>query len=235
MAKNVPQHLAIIMDGNRRWARERGLQVFAGHEVMVRQKLEQLVAKAIDAGVKYLTLWAFSTENWNRGKLEVDVLMNLFREIFSTQAERFHEKGVRINTLGEMSRFAPDIQQGVAHWKEQTKNNDKLVLTFAINYGGKDELLRAMRRMLEANPGLKPAQIQEDFFAQYLDSQQGVILPDPDLIIRTSGEERLSGFLTWQSAYAEFYFSKVMMPDFDDQEFDRALAEYARRQRRFGK
>ena len=230
-----PQHVAIIMDGNRRWARQQGLAIIEGHRKMTDEMIERLALKAIKENIPYLTLWAFSTENWQREQQEVDDLMTLFRQFFDEQITRLQRHGIRINTIGELSRFDQDIQDKLAHCKEETKDNKKLVLTIALNYGGRDEIIRAMRRMLTAHSQLTPEEVDENLFAQYLDTNQGVNLPDPDLIIRPGRVERLSGYLTWQSVYSELYFPDLLMPDFDEAAFDQALADYAQRQRRFGR
>lgn len=218
----IPQHVAIIMDGNRRWARQNGLAIIKGHRKVAEEMIERLADFAIAKGIKFLTLWAFSTENWQRPSEEVKGIMELFRETFATSSKRLHQKGVRVAIIGDLSRFPEDIQDGVNFWLKETKNNQKLTVTFALNYGGRDELLRAVRA-------------GGDDFENHLDTKKMIVLPDPDLLIRPGGEKRLSGFLTWQSVYTELYFTDVLMPDFDEQEFAKALADYASRQRRFGK
>lgn len=218
----IPKHVAIIMDGNRRWAKQRGLAVIKGHRKVAEEMIERLADFAIGKGISYLTLWAFSTENWERPKEEVAGVMDLFRETFATSADRLHRKGVRVAVIGQLNRFPKDIQEGVAHWVEETKNNQKLTVTFALNYGGRDEIRRAV-----TEGGVD--------FEQHLDTVSKIALPDPDLLIRPGGEKRLSGFLTWQSVYTELYFTDVLMPDFDEAEFMKALEDFAARQRRFGK
>jgi undecaprenyl diphosphate synthase len=210
------------MDGNRRWAKQRGLAVIKGHRKVAEEMIERLADFAIVKGISYLTLWAFSTENWERPKEEVAGVMDLFRETFSTSADRLHKKGVRVAVIGQLNRFPEDIQEGVAHWVEETKNNQALTVTFALNYGGRDEIRRAV-----AEGGAD--------FEQHLDTASKIVLPDPDLLIRPGGEKRLSGFLTWQSVYTELYFTDVLMPDFDEAEFMKALEDFAVRQRRFGR
>lgn len=218
----IPQHVAIIMDGNRRWARQNGLAIIKGHRKVAEEMIERLADFAIAKGIKFLTLWAFSTENWQRPSEEVKGIMELFRETFATSSKRLHQKGVRVAVIGDLSRFPEDIQDGVNFWLKETKNNQKLTVTFALNYGGRDELQRAVRAGGEN-------------FENHLDTKKMIVLPDPDLLIRPGGEKRLSGFLTWQSVYTELYFTDALMPDFDEQEFAKALADYASRQRRFGK
>lgn len=226
----IPQHIAIIMDGNRRWAKKHKLLALQGHEYVSEKVIEPLVDRCIERGVKYLTLWAFSTENWRREKEEVAGLMQLFRHSFKKNAQTLHDKGVRLNTIGDMSRFPADIQKGVQEWIERGKSNTKITVTFALNYGGRDEILRAVKKLLSEN--CQPEKLTEEIFSNYLDTAD---MPDPDLIIRPGGEQRLSGYLPWQAVYAEFYFTDVLMPDFSPTELDKALEEYERRQRRFGK
>lgn len=216
------RHVAIIMDGNRRWARQKGLAIIKGHRKVAEEMIERLADFAIKRGVGYLTLWAFSTENWERPKEEVAGVLELFRETFKTSAKRLHDKQVRVAVIGDLSRFPKDIQEGVDFWVKETAQNQNLTVTFALNYGGRDEIKRAVR-------------LGGENFEAFLDTKRLVDLPDPDLLIRPGGEQRLSGFLTWQSVYTELYFTNVLMPDFDETEFGRALEEYAHRQRRFGK
>lgn len=218
----IPKHVAIIMDGNRRWARQNGLAIIKGHRKVAEEMIERLADFAILKGIAYMTLWAFSTENWQRPEEEVDGIMDLFRETFSTSAEKLHKKGVRVAVIGDLSRFPKDIRDGVNFWIKETEDNHKLIVTFALNYGGRDEIQRAVR-----DGG-------QDF-EQFLDTKKIIALPDPDLLIRPGGEKRLSGFLTWQTVYSELYFTDVLMPDFDEKEFAKALEDYAQRQRRFGK
>lgn len=224
----VPQHVAIVMDGNRRWAKKQGLKPSLGHKQMVDHGIQELVEGAKELGIKYLTLWAFSTENWKRDPREVKFLMDLFRDMFGNKAEKLHEKGVKIQTIGDLTRFDQDIQDGVANWKEITKDNQAIVVNFALNYGGRDELLRAIEKA--TNDG-KKGKLTEEEFASYLDTAG---MPDPELIIRTSGEQRLSGFLLWQSNYAEFYFPDTLMPDFDRKELKKAIQIFSDRKRNFG-
>lgn len=218
----VPKHVAIIMDGNRRWARQNGFSIIKGHRKVAEEMIERLADFAILRGIAYMTLWAFSTENWQRSEEEVAGIMDLFRETFSTSAEKLHKKGVRVAVIGDMSRFPRDIREGVEFWVNETKRNQKLIVTFALNYGGRDEIERAV------DAGGKD-------FKNFLDTKTMIDLPDPDLLIRPGGEKRLSGFLTWQTVYSELYFTDVLMPDFDEKEFDKALNDYSQRQRRFGK
>lgn len=231
---NIPQHVAIIMDGNRRWARKQGLAVIAGHAEAVDKTVENLIERAGELGVKYLTLWAFSTENWGREKDEVDGLMNLFRKALMNKVEKFIAKGARLRLIGDMSRFAPDIQEGMKKAIEASNKNDKITVTFALNYGGRDEILRAIKKMHEEirNSSFEIRNLDEKHFSSFLDTAG---MPDPDLIIRTGGEQRTSGFLMWSAAYSELYFTDPLFPDFTPAEFDKAIEDYQGRQRRFGK
>lgn len=235
----IPKHIALIMDGNRRWARQHKMEVIQGHDYVANKVIEPLVDHCIKRGVAYLTLWAFSTENWQRDPYEVEGLMNIFRGGFHQSAKRLSEKGVRLNVIGDMTRFPKDIQKNAAEWLEMSKENKKITVTFALNYGGRDEILRAVRKMLVENKEQIADEkadlhklVTAEKLSNYLDTNG---LPDPDLLIRPGGEQRLSGFLTWQAIYAEFYFTDVLMPEFGPAELDKALDEYAQRARRFGK
>lgn len=221
------KHIAIIMDGNRRWAKQHKLQALQGHEYVANKVIEPLVERCIDHHIPYLTLWAFSTENWRRDPQEVEGLMNLFREAFTRNAKRLHEQGVRLNAIGDLSKFPQDIQENVAKWLDLSKKNTRITVTFALNYGGRDEIVRAVQKMVD-----QKKEISEENLSHCLDAQT---LPDPDLIIRPGGEQRLSGFLPWQSVYAELYFTDVLMPDFNTSELDKAVTEFQHRARRFGK
>jgi len=215
----IPTHIAIIMDGNRRWAKEHHLSPLTGHQKVADEVLEPLVEHAAKRGVKFITFWAFSTENWKRNKAEVEGIMRIFRYVIRKRWARLHEKGVRVRVIGDLSKFAPDIQQSLHDVMEQTKNNKKITAVFALNYGGRDEIRRAVQK-------------SGNSFEEYLDTMG---IPDPDMIIRTSGEQRLSGFLPWQGVYSELYFPKFHMPDFTPKRLDEALEEYASRKRRYGK
>lgn len=230
----LPQHVAIIMDGNRRWAKAHGMNPLEGHRQVTDGVLEHLVDRCIELNIPYLTLWAFSTENWDRDRAELQGMMQLFRYGLNKKTESLFQKGVRINILGELSRFPDDIAQTCERWMEKTKDNSKITVTFALNYGGRDEMTRAFNRYLQAqgDKNVKDITFSEKDMSQYLDTAD---LPDPDLIIRPGGQFRLSGFMPWQSVYAELYFSDVLMPDFGAQQLDEALEDYQSRQRRFGK
>lgn len=226
-ATQLPQHVAIIMDGNRRWARQHGKLPAEGHRYVVDHVIEELVDRCAELGIRYLTLWAFSTENWERDKSELQAMMKLFRYGLKRKVETLHQKGVRLRVLGELDRFPKDIAQASREMIELTQDNDTVTVTFALNYGGRDEIIRAVNRCLAAGQSLN-----EETFGAYLDTAG---MPDPDLIIRPGGQLRLSGFMPWQSVYSELYFTDVLMPDFSVDEFDRALQDFQNRQRRFGR
>ncbi len=234
MKKNttLPNHIAIIMDGNRRWARDNKLKIFKGHEKVATEGFEKITDHCIKRGIPYLTLWAFSTENWNRSQTEVDAILNLMRTLFIKGFEPMIKKNVRFMTIGDTSRFPEDIQEGLEKLRKSSENNKKITVTLAINYGGRNELARVVKKMLEEeNLKTKTVDQIEEKISQNLDTN---FLPDPDLIIRTGGEQRLSGFLPWQSVYSELYFTDVLMPDFNEAWLDKALEEYQQRERRFG-
>ncbi len=216
---NIPTHVGIIMDGNRRWAKAKGLPAIAGHAYAVEKTVEALIERAGEMGVAYLTMWAFSTENWGRAEEEVAGLMNLFRKAIETKAGKFIKKGARLKMIGDMSRFSPDIQAGMKRVMKESEKNNKITVTFALNYGGRDEIKRAVQK-----GGVD--------FESKLDTAG---MPDPDLIIRTGGDYRLSGFLMWQAVYSELYFTETLFPDFTPEKFGEAIEEYQSRQRRFGK
>jgi len=232
--KNIPTHVAIIMDGNRRWAREHNLPFLEGHRRVADDILEPLVEHAAKCGVSYLTFWAWSTENWQRDKKEVAGIMNIFKHVIAKRWSRLHKNGVRIQVIGNISQFESSIKDALEKVIEQTKNNTRITTVFALNYGGRDELLRAIHN-LQINKSTNKQmneKITEQEFEKYLDTAG---IPDPDLIIRTGGEQRLSGFLLWQSEYSELYFPSWYMPEFTPERLDEAIEEYGKRKRRFGK
>jgi len=224
----LPTHVAIIMDGNGRWARKRSLPRIAGHRAGV-DNLRRILEAAVEFRIKYLTIYAFSTENWARPPDEVHGLMNILEEVIDTQLRELHEKGVRLQHIGRLERLSPALQGKVRHAIELTRNNQRLVLNVAWNYGGRDEIIQAIRRMMAE--GVDPEKIDEDMVHRYLYTWD---CPDPDLVIRTSGELRTSNFLVWQSAYSEWYFPEIFWPDFGKDELLEALWDYARRERRYG-
>ena len=222
---SIPKHVAIIMDGNRRWAKKKGLPVFAGHVYVVENLLERLIEQATKKGIEYITFWAWSTENWKRGEKEVSSILKLFRKALEKKAGKLIKNGARVRIIGDIESFPEDIQKGLNKMVESSEGNKRINVTFALNYGGREEILRAVKDLKEKDIGV-------DEFSKYLYTKD---IPDPEMIIRPGGEKRLSGFMLWQSEYSELYFTDVLMPDFDEKEFDRAIEEYKDRQRRFGK
>ena len=229
---NVPQHIAIILDGNGRWAKKKGMPRSYGH-TQGSKNVERICEDAYKMGVKYLTVYAFSTENWKRPKDEVDTLMNLLRNYMKTCLKTAEKNQMRVRVIGDKTALADDIQKRIAELEEATKDNDGLCFQIALNYGSRDEMLRAMKRMaadcVDGKVGLE--QVDEGLFETYLDTHD---IPDPDLMIRTSGEQRLSNYLLWQLAYSEFYFTDVLWPDFTKEDLAKAIEYYNCRDRRFG-
>jgi undecaprenyl diphosphate synthase len=224
----VPGHVAIIMDGNGRWAREHGLPRPAGHRAGA-ENLRRVIRASLDFGIKILTIYAFSTENWDRPKREITALMKIFARVLNQEIGELHSQGVCIHHLGDLTGVNAEISRKVRDALELTRHNDRLILNIAFNYGGRSEILHAVRKMLA--DGITPDQLNEELFDSYLFTAG---LPDPDLVIRTSGELRISNFLIWQAAYAEFYPTPTYWPDFDRGELYNALVAYSRRKRRFG-
>ena len=229
---NVPQHIAIILDGNGRWAKKRGMPRNYGH-AEGSKNVERICEDAYKLGVKYLTVYAFSTENWKRPKDEVDALMNLLRNYMKTCLKTAEKNRMRVRVIGDKTALDDDIRKRIAELEEATKENDGLNFQIALNYGSRDEMVRAMKRLCEdcKTGKVESAQIDEALFEQYLDTHD---IPDPDLMIRTSGEQRLSNYLLWQLAYSEFYFTDVLWPDFSKEELIKAIEYYNGRDRRFG-
>lgn len=228
----IPRHVAIILDGNGRYAKERGLPRKLGHKAGC-DNLEAIVSDAAELGIEVLTVYGFSTENWKRSDEEVGSLMRLFSIYLRRLKKVAVQKNVRVTAIGEVSRFSKDIQKGLADLVELTKDNTRMRFVIAINYGSRNELTRAARKLAEmaAEKKLAPNEITEELFAARLDTAG---LPDPDLMIRTGGEIRLSNYLLWQCAYTEFYFTDVLWPDFHREELEEAIREYGRRNRRYG-
>lgn len=230
LGTKIPKHVAIIMDGNRRWARKHRLKALAGHEKVAFKIIEPLIERCLELRITYFTLWAFSTENWERDKKEVTGILKIFRKGLRENVERFNEMGVRLKVLGDLSKFDKGIQKGVLKWVRSSRGNKKVTLSIAINYGGRDEILRAIRKVQKKKISRKD--LTEKNFDQFLDTAG---IPDPDLIIRTGGAKRLSGFLPWQAVYTELYFTETLMPDFTPRKLDKAILDYSSRERRFGK
>lgn len=228
----IPQHVAIILDGNGRWAKKRMLPRNMGH-VQGAKTVEQIIEDAHDLGIKYLTVYAFSTENWKRPKDEVDALMKLLKDYLKNCIKRANKNNMRVRVIGDKTGLEPSIQEKIQELEEISSQNTGINFTIAINYGSRDEMIRAMRKLMTdcKNGDILPDEISEDVFAHYLDTSD---LPDPDLLIRTSGEVRLSNYLLWQMAYTEFYFTDVLWPDFNKEELVKAIEYYNGRDRRFG-
>ena len=225
----VPRHIAMIMDGNGRWATKRFLPRVAGHAKGV-EAVRGIVEACARRGVEYLTLFAFSSENWRRPADEVSLLMRLFVTALEREVGKMHANGIRLKVVGDLSRFEPKLQGMIADAMQKTENNTRLTVTVCANYGGRWDILQAMAKMLQVNPGMtEPA---EEDLAPYLALAYA---PEPDLFIRTGGEERISNFLLWQLAYSELYFTETYWPDFDGAELDKAIASYQNRERRFGR
>lgn len=223
------KHLAIIMDGNRRWAKERGLPSFEGHRAGY-ERMKEVGDWCLDRGIETLSVFAFSTENWKRTQEEVGYLMDLLEKALTEEVERFAAKGVRIRVVGRREGLRPSILRAIEAAETRTAGNTRATFAICINYGGRPEILDVCRKLIA--DGLKPEEVTEAEFSKRLYWPD---MPDPDLVVRTSGEERVSGFLTWEAAYSEFYWCQKHWPDFDEAELDMALEEYASRQRRFGK
>lgn len=226
--EKLPQHVAIIMDGNGRWATQRGLRRLAGHRVGT-ENIRRVIEGFSEYKIPYLTLYAFSTENWARPKGEVRGLLRILGEVIERELSTLHEKGIRLRLLGRLDGLSPRLQSAIRNALELTKDNTAMTVSVAFNYGGRAEILDALRRILQ--DGVMPERIDESLLSNYLYTAG---LPDPDLIIRTAGEMRLSNFLIWQAAYSEYYSTTVFWPDFDKEEIRKALLAYSQRQRRFG-
>lgn len=228
----IPEHVAIILDGNGRWAKSKGMPRNYGHTVGAKN-VETVCRAADELGIKYLTLYAFSTENWNRPQSEVDALMKLLESYLKTCIKTADKNNMRVRVIGEIERLSEAFQKRIRELEAASSTNTGLNLTIAINYGSRDEMLRAVRHIVEDTKEgkLEIQDINEKVFASYLDTRE---LPDPDLLIRTSGEQRLSNYLLWQLAYSEFYFTDVPWPDFHKKELELAIEAYNKRDRRFG-
>lgn len=228
----VPQHIAIILDGNGRWAKSKGMPRNYGH-AQGSKNVERICEDAYRMGVKYLTVYAFSTENWSRPKDEVDALMKLLRNYMKTCLKTAAKNDMKIRVIGDVTRLDDDIRSRIAELEEATKNNGGLNFQIAINYGSRDEIVRAVKTLARdvKEGNVSPEAIDEKCIEHYLDTHD---IPDPDLLIRTSGEQRLSNYLLWQLAYTEFYFTDVPWPDFTKEELEKAIEQYNARDRRFG-
>lgn len=228
----IPKHVAIILDGNGRWAKKRGMPRNYGH-IAGAKNLEQICEDAWDLGIKYLTVYLFSTENWKRSKTEVSALMELFRRYMKTSIKRAADNNMKVSVIGEISAFAPDLQESIRKLVDSSKDYTGLHFQLAMNYGSRDEITRAVRKLAArcADGSLDPESISEEMISQSLDTGD---LPDPDLLIRTGGEQRLSNYLMWQLAYTEFYFTEIPWPDFHKKDLEMAIEKFNNRDRRFG-
>lgn len=224
----IPQHVAIIMDGNGRWAGQRNLPRIAGHEAGT-ENIRRVTIRAAELGIRYLTLWAFSTENWRRPADEVEGILRILGETLPTETEELNRHGARLHHIGTLDGLSAPIIAGIQHAMELTRNNTAITLTLAFNYGGRDEIVRAIRRMLA--DGVNSDDVDERLVEQYLFTMD---MPDPDLIIRTSGEMRTSNFMLWQSAFAEYHFTPKFWPEFSPGDLEAAVTDYQSRERRFG-
>jgi undecaprenyl diphosphate synthase len=229
---NIPQHVAIILDGNGRWAKSKGMPRNYGHTAGAKN-VETVCRAAGELGIKYLTLYAFSTENWNRPESEVAALMKLLESYLKNCIKTAEKNDMRVRVIGDKTRLDEDFQRQIAELEEASAKNQGLNLTIAINYGSRDEMVRSMRRMIKdvQDGKLSGEEVDEKMFSSYLDTAG---IPDPDLLIRTSGEQRLSNYLLWQLAYSEFYFTDVPWPDFHKEELELAIEAYNKRDRRYG-
>jgi undecaprenyl diphosphate synthase len=226
--ERIPEHVAIIMDGNGRWAKSRGLPRIAGHRAGT-ENLRRIIEACIEFGIHYLTIYAFSTENWGRPPEEVQGLMRLFEDVIDRELQELYDQGVQLRHIGRLDRLRPAFREKVVKAIDYTRNNKRLVLNVAFNYGGRDEIVHAIQQMV--HDGVKAEDVNDELVSRYLFTAGA---PDPDLIIRTSGELRGSNFLIWQGAYSEWYFPSTYWPDFDKEELRRALLEFSQRERRYG-
>ncbi len=232
ISREVPKHIAVIMDGNRRWAKRKGLPVSIGHWKGV-EAIDNLVKYSIEFGVKILTVYAFSTENWNRSKEEVECLMELFSQYLRVKTPFLIKEGVCLNAIGDLSRFSSSLQKQLNNAIKATENSSKIELILALNYGSRHEITRAVKKIIEdvSLNKIKKQEVTENLISSYLDTSKWC---DPELLIRTSGEKRLSNFLLWQMSYTEVYTTNVLWPDFGKAELLQAITEYQKRERRFG-
>lgn len=227
----IPKHIAIIMDGNGRWARKRMLPRVAGHQQGV-ETVRGVIKACIERNIEFLTLFAFSSENWRRPADEISFLMQLFMGALEQEINKLHENGIRFKVIGDLSKFEPKIIEFIHKGEQLTANNTRLTFTVAANYGGRWDIMQAMRKMMAQSTGELPLSFEEENLTQYLSMNYA---PEPDLFIRTGGECRVSNFLLWQLAYTELYFTKKLWPDFNEHELDLAIQSYRQRERRFGR
>ena len=230
--ENLPRHIAIIMDGNGRWAKEHAMGRIRGHKRGA-QAVRATVRTCREIGIKYITLFAFSLENWGRPTKEIEGLMSLLEEYLAKELKGLHKQGIRITTIGDIDQLKPSVKEKIISAKKVTANNDKMILNLALSYGGRDEIIDAVKKIVQdsQNGKINSGEINKEIFSNYLSTGE---MPDPDLLIRTSGEYRISNFLLWQLAYTELYFTKVLWPDFKKEDIIKAIASYQKRERRFG-
>jgi undecaprenyl diphosphate synthase len=229
LPERIPDHVAIIMDGNGRWAKSRGLPRLAGHKAGT-ENLRRVIRGCVEFSIKYLTIYAFSTENWGRPPDEIAGLMNIIEEVIDKELNELHKQGVQLRHVGHLDQLDASLRNKVINAVEMTKNNDRLILNIAFNYGGRDEIICAVKSIIQE--GIKAEDVTPELFSTYMFTNQS---PDPDLIIRTSGEMRISNFLIWQAAYSEWYFTPTLWPDFDKEELRKAIIAFSQRERRYGK
>ncbi len=229
LPERIPTHVAIIMDGNGRWARQRGLPRLAGHRAGT-ENLRRIIQACIEFGIQYLTIYAFSTENWGRPQEEVEGLLRIVEDVIDRELQELHDQGVQLHHIGRLDRLEVGLREKMLHAMDYTRDNHKLVLNVAFNYGGRDEIVYAIQHLIR--DGVPADDVNEELVSQYLFTSG---TPDPDLIIRTSGELRGSNFLIWQGAYCEWYFTPAYWPDFDKEQLRLALEEFGHRERRYGK
>jgi len=229
---NLPEHIAIIMDGNGRWAKQHAIGRLRGHKRGA-QAVRAAVRTCREIGIKYLTLFAFSVENWGRPTKEVEGLMSLLEEYLAKELKELHKQGIKLTTIGDIYQLKPSVKEKIISAKKITANNDQMVLNLALSYGSRDEIIGAVKKIVQdsQNGKIKSDEINKEIFSKYLNTAE---MPDPDLLIRTSGEYRISNFLLWQLAYTELYFTKVLWPDFNKEDIFKAIASYQKRERRFG-
>ncbi len=228
LSASIPRHVAIIMDGNGRWAAQRGLPRLAGHQHGT-DNIRRITTAAAEFGIEYLTLWAFSTDNWRRPKHEIDGILRILAEVIERETDELDRQGAQLRHIGSLDGLEPELRSAVLGAVERTRDNDRLVLTLAFNYSGRQELLAAIKALIAS--GVPAAGVDEELLQTHLFTRD---LPDPDLIVRTSGEHRISNFLLWQSAYSELYFTPTLWPDFGPDDLCEAVREFGRRDRRFG-
>ncbi|MEO0088252.1 MAG: isoprenyl transferase [candidate division WOR-3 bacterium] len=229
MSENIPQHIAIIMDGNGRWAKERNLPRYFGHRAGV-ESVREIVRSCAKLGIKYLTLYVFSTENWERPEKEVNALMNLLKKLLKSEAKELNKNNVRVKAIGQIERLPKEVRKNLDELIALTKNNTGLTLVLSLSYGGRQEIIEAVKKILTKK--VEPESLDEKKFREFLYDPE---IPDPDLLIRTGGEYRISNFLLFQSAYTEFYFTKTLWPDFREKDLLLAIEDYKKRKRKFGR